>query len=165
MLVPSLLLPSAFGLAWGMAKKECAQVLDAPSFTAPGSSAPSLRRYLQGEDYDIHFVFGLVAPYALESIYADVYESPDFFEPGDEGEDEAIAEEANDHYAALQAQYVALLGEPAFAGYDYDDGYPADQTAWQLSYWTHPEGRLQLELDQQDSEMPYVIRVSCHPPL
>jgi hypothetical protein len=41
--------------------------------------------------------------------------------------------------------------------------YPKDQSASILTYWNHPEGRLQVQFDQEDKELPFVISIACYP--
>ena len=102
----------------------------------------------------------------MERLSAYLYKSRDFWEPGDDDEEEraSIDVEYQGHYDRLIAEYTALLGPPTYTGtWDWDEeDYPEGETEGQLTYWTTPEGRIQLLYTQQDQELPYEIRLDCY---
>ncbi len=168
MLVPTDVLPSALDLAWDLSREQCLACLNS-AVVQSGSLYIVVRLTIRDETDDLVLLFNSAREDAgLERLRVYLYRSRDFGEPheGDEEERSAIDAAYQDHYDRLVKEYTALLGLPTYTGtWEWDEeGYPESEAAGQLTYWTTPEGRLQLLYTQQDPELPYEITLECYRP-
>ncbi|MFL5733152.1 MAG: hypothetical protein ACJ78Q_08100 [Chloroflexia bacterium] len=84
-------------------------------------------------------------------------------------------------YEESVAQYIKLLGQPTYsspqdslASYSpsaqltpremlaRNPAFPHEQWQSPLTYWTHPEGRLQVAYSHEDKEEPIIVYLSCY---
>ncbi len=168
MLVPTDVLPSALGLTWDLSRKQCLACLNS-AVVQSGSLYIVVRLTIRDETDDLVLRFNSASEDAgLERLRVYLYRSRDFGEPheGDEEERSTLDAAYQDHYDRLVKEYTALLGLPTYTGtWEWDEeDYPDSEAAGQLTYWTTPEGRLQLLYTQQDPELPYEITLECYRP-
>ena len=76
---------------------------------------------------------------------------------------EAITDEYTRDYMRLLEGYTLVLGPPSFSGKWDEPGYPKDELAMLLTYWDRQEGRIQLQLDHSDKEVPVVVTLASYP--
>ncbi len=167
MLVPTDVLPSALGFAWGLSREQCLARLNS-AVVQSGSLYIVVQLTIRDETDDVDLIFNSASGDAgLERLRVYLYRSRDFWEPheGDEEERSTLDAAYQDHYDRLVKEYTALLGLPTYTGtweWNNEEGYPESEAAGQLTYWTTPEGRLQLLYTQQDPELPYEITLECY---
>jgi len=160
MVLLSYLLPSRFGLHWGLTQAECVSLLGvAPKHQAEAYAIFDL--LLHGEPREIALRFDETG--SLCRIKLDLYTSRDFWDEYLPEEMEAVEQEYHQRYLALVEEHIALLGAPTFSGSWGEEAYPDDETAGKITLWDHPEARLQLEFEQPDKEFPFVVRLVSYP--
>lgn len=161
-MLPTHLLPSALGLEWGLTKEECLARLGAVPLKESQAYA-IIEREIEGRSRQI--VLLLSDRGTLERIKVDLHVSRSFWDKDEyyTTEDvERIDREYYGYYTQLVACCAAVLDPPAFSGSYDDPGYPESETVASLTYWDHPEGRLQVEYDQPDTEFPFFVSVTCY---
>ncbi len=106
-----------------------------------------------------------------------IYISQMFWEEYLDGEDiyqviYRVEQEFDSKYADLIIQYQTQLGLPSFSGsrniqdingnWIANSNYPIGQWGQKLTYWVQPEGVLQVQLTQEDKELPFLIKVAYY---
>lgn len=161
MLLPIHILPDALGIEWGLPKKQCLALLNAvPLKQSPAYAIVNLT--IQKSLYKLNLLFD--DSERLERVEVDLHISRDFWDDNYIFEEmENIWTEFTDHYNRLVERCSSMLGPPNFSGNWGMEGYPEGQSASDVTYWDHPKGRMQIELDHPDKELPMFVRVSCYP--
>lgn len=160
MMLPIDLLPSALNLEWGMSKAQCLTLLNMAPLKESLTHA-AITVSVQGNEYEAHLQFDDRGGLNRIEIYLHVSQSFWGDAPGEEIL--RIEEEYKAQYNRLKEAYSWVLGPPAFSGAWGTDGYPEDEAAAQITYWDHPEARVQLEYDHPDKEYPVFIRTVLSP--
>ncbi len=157
---PIDILPSRLGLKWNLSREQCLQALGLAASAQTGVCI-TVDVSIEGSQYNIDLLFNEQG--GLNRIQVDVYESQSFEDEEYTTEElQSIEARFQDYYNRLVDYSRLTLGPPRFSGMWGSVGYPEDETEWQITYWTHPEGRLQIEFDQPDRIFPFVVRVVCY---
>jgi hypothetical protein len=159
MILPNSLLPEKLGLKWGITRE---QALTQLGISPPNSSTAFLtvRLAVQEEEHDVHMLFDEHAQ--LYRLEVDIDTSRDFWGEYSLEEFRATRLAYRDRYQRMVEICILTLGPPDFSGEWGSAGYPEDQTASLISYWSYDSGRMQVEYDHPDKEFPIVIRMSCY---
>ena len=160
MILPVHLLPSSLGLKWGMSKEHCLAVLEAMPLKESDTFV-TVKIQIQGSLYDVHLLFDDSG--GLERIRLYLYMSRSFWDEYSGEEIVRTEMEYRGHYDRLKEYYSVVLGPPNFSGAWGTAEYPEDEIAADITYWNHPEGRMQLEYDHPDKELPVFVSVSSFP--
>jgi hypothetical protein len=158
-ILPTNLLPSAFGLQWGMSKTNCLAELH----VTPLKESPSyVRVHLPIDDgfYEVGLQFDKQE--GLWRIEVNLYISRSFWDNYTYEEMDRIWQEYMEHYNHVKEHCISALGPPDFSGFWGTEGYPDDQTATHLTYWDRPSGRMQVQFEHPDKEYPMFVTVACY---
>lgn len=159
MILPSQLVPTAFGLDWGMSQEECLQRLAIPP-VAKSHLYAAVELIVNAEPTEVIFCFA--SGNGLSSIEVCIHRSQSFWDsirPSDE-EERRIHAHFQAQYAKLVADYTTELGSPTFAGTNKEPGFPQGEIATWIAYWDLPTTRFQVKYDHQDRELPILIWVA-----
>lgn len=159
MILPLHLLPDKLGLKWGMSKEHCLTQLNA---TPLGGSTDyvTVNLSIEGRLQEVGLQFDTSG--GLWRIEANLYVSRDFWNEYDSDEMDRAIVEYKDHYENLKEHSILVMGPSDFSGAWGTKGYPEDQMADHITYWNHPQGRLQIELEHPDKEYPIFVRAVCY---
>lgn len=160
MLMPTSILPDRLGINWGMSREQCLNLLN----VTPLRQSPTyaiVRISVQGSLHEVCLLFD--EHRGLQRIEVDLHVSRDFWDDYYPGEMEEITTEYLEHYRQAVERCRIVLGSPDFSGQWDTQGYPEDQTAANITYWTYPQGRSQIEFDHPDKEFPMVVRIASYP--
>jgi hypothetical protein len=131
--------PKALGLKWGLSRDECFERLE---------SNPSTFR----DSMTLLFT-------EMEQLYAikcSVFVSNAFWESGVE-----VVEEAERkfflNYEEIKQACLDYFGRADFVGTWEAMGFLENLLASDIAYWNLPEGRLQVEYEHSDRELPIII--------
>jgi hypothetical protein len=161
MLLPTHILPDALGIDWGLPKEQCLQLLNAIPLKQSTTCA-TVNLTIQESSYKLNLLFN--DHNGLERIEVNLYVSRDFWDDDYTSDEmESIWTEFTDHYNYVVEHCSSVLGPPSFSGNWRMEGYPEGQAASNITYWNHPKGRMQIELDHPDKEFPMFVRVVCYP--
>jgi hypothetical protein len=161
MILPLHIRPDALGLKWGMSKADCLELLHVPLL----KESPwyvHVRLPIYDGSYEVGLEFDQHKN--LRRIEVHLYISRSFWDDYTAEEMETIEAEYLDHYNHLKEYWVSVLGPPDFSGPWGTEGYPDDQGAVHITYWDHPEGRMQIEFDHPDKEYPMFVTAVCYLP-
>ena len=159
--LPTDLLPTRLGLAWGLSRGACIRQLN--TVPVEQSRRYAVVRAARGDGVlELKLLFD--ASGHLCRIRADLHVSRDFWEP--EAKDfeamERIEREYRAIYTRLKEEFIERCGPPSFTGSWEDSGFPEDELATLLTCWDFPEGRVHLAYDHPDKELPVFITLASY---
>ncbi len=151
-------LPADLGVAWGAGLDECKERY--PDLIVSESETQLALRLRDGTPALNSLVLVFNDAQRLIRLQEMLAISRDFWDGYEPEEYDSVQMEYEAVFRDRLAECQSVLGRPDFFGKWDSPGYPDEEWGSPIAIWELDECRIQLELEHQDQEVPFIVRIT-----